>query len=106
MIPRHHKSTFFCRMTIRGRLLRIPVHPIRALMSNRDHVLQYLLSIGHAGATNEQIVSHTGIRPHQQVFMITRQLMQSERSTASTKRDADEPARPTIGRVIWEAKLL
>jgi hypothetical protein len=44
-------------------------------MANRDRVLEYLSSVGHAGATNEQIVSHTGIRPHQQVFQITRDLM-------------------------------
>jgi hypothetical protein len=44
-------------------------------MSNRDQVVEFLRSAGHAGATNEEIVSHTGIRPHQQVFTITRELM-------------------------------
>ena len=43
-------------------------------MSNRERVLEFLRNAGHAGATNEQILSHTGIRPHQQVFMITREL--------------------------------
>jgi hypothetical protein len=44
-------------------------------MSNRDRVLDFLRRAGHAGATNEEILSHTGIRPHQQVFAITRDLL-------------------------------
>jgi hypothetical protein len=48
-----------------------------ARMSNSDRVLSYLRSIAPLDATNAQIVSHTGIKPHQQVFMITRDLMHS-----------------------------
>jgi hypothetical protein len=48
-------------------------------MSNKDCVIEFLRNMGHAGATNEQIVSHTGIKPHQQVFAITREPMQRGR---------------------------
>jgi hypothetical protein len=46
-------------------------------MSNRDLVLDYLQSITPGDASNGEIVARTGVRPHQQVFMITRDLMQS-----------------------------
>lgn len=45
-------------------------------MSNRDRVLQFLQSICPRDATNADIVSRTGIRPHAQVFQITRNLYQ------------------------------
>jgi hypothetical protein len=45
-------------------------------MSNRDLVLDYLQSIAPVDASNGEIVARTGVRPHQQVFMITRDLMQ------------------------------
>jgi len=45
-------------------------------MSNRDLVLDYLRSIAPGDASNGEIVARTGVRPHQQVFMITRDLMQ------------------------------
>lgn len=48
-------------------------------MTNRDRVLAFLVSAGHVGATNAEIASHTGVRPHQQVFIITRELMQQGR---------------------------
>lgn len=48
-------------------------------MSNRDRIVEFLRSAGHAGATNQEIVSRTGIRPHQQVFTITRDLMRQGR---------------------------
>ena len=43
--------------------------------TNTERVLDYLWSVGSAGATNAQIREATGIEPHQQVFMITRDLM-------------------------------
>jgi hypothetical protein len=44
-------------------------------MSNRDRVLDFLNSVGPEGATNSDVVSRTGIKPHQQVFQITQALM-------------------------------
>jgi len=44
-------------------------------VTNEDRVLSFLGSIAPADATNAEIVSRTGIKPHQQVFMITRDLM-------------------------------
>lgn len=46
-------------------------------MSNRDNVLAFLRSISPADASNEEIVGRTGIKPHQQVFMITRELLRT-----------------------------
>ncbi|HET9149493.1 MAG TPA: hypothetical protein VFO61_03345 [Alphaproteobacteria bacterium] len=46
-------------------------------MSNRDRVLAYLRSISPADAGNADIVAATGVKPHQQVFMLTRELMRS-----------------------------
>jgi hypothetical protein len=46
-------------------------------MSNRDRVLGFLQSIAPADASNSEIVARTGITPHQQVFMITRELRQT-----------------------------
>jgi hypothetical protein len=43
-------------------------------MTNKERVLDFLRSIAPSGATNEEIVSKTGIRPHPQVFQITRRL--------------------------------
>jgi hypothetical protein len=42
--------------------------------SNRDRVLSFLQSISPADASNEEIVSRTGVKPHQQVFAITSDL--------------------------------
>ena len=47
-------------------------------MSNSDRVLAYIQSVYPAGATNEEIVGHTGIRPHAQVFQITNRLMEAK----------------------------
>ena len=44
-------------------------------MSNRDRVLDFLRSISPACATNSEIVSRTGIRPHQQVYQKTQELL-------------------------------
>lgn len=43
-------------------------------MSNTDRVLGYLASIAPRPATNADIVARTDIRPHQQVFQITKYL--------------------------------
>jgi hypothetical protein len=43
-------------------------------MTNRDKVLEFMRSIVPSGATNEEIVAKTGVRPHTQVFQITRKL--------------------------------
>lgn len=43
-------------------------------MDNTGKILGFLRSISPKTATNSQIVSRTGIRPHQQVFQITRRL--------------------------------
>jgi hypothetical protein len=45
-------------------------------MSNRDRVLAFLQSVAPADASNSEIVARTGVTPHQQVFMITRDLRQ------------------------------
>ena len=44
-------------------------------MTNRDRVLEFLRSIAPTDLSNAEIVARTGIRPHQQVFTITRDLM-------------------------------
>lgn len=44
-------------------------------MTHTDTVLTYLQKITPREATNSDIVSKTGIRPHQTIFMITRVLM-------------------------------
>jgi hypothetical protein len=41
-------------------------------MSNRDRVLDFLKSAGIEGATNAEIVSRTGIKPHQQFSRLYR----------------------------------
>ena len=46
-------------------------------MSNRDRVLAFLQSIAPADASNSEIVARTGVRPHPQVFMITKDLRQT-----------------------------
>lgn len=43
-------------------------------MGHRDEVLDFLHKIAPKGASNAEIVSHTRIKPHQQVFQITRAL--------------------------------
>jgi len=44
-------------------------------VTNRDRVLEFLQSIAPTDASNSDIVARTGIKPHQQVFMITQDLM-------------------------------
>ena len=46
-------------------------------MGNRETVLDFLRSIAPNSATNAEIVSRTGIKPHAQVFQITRSLANS-----------------------------
>jgi hypothetical protein len=46
-------------------------------MGNREDVFEFLQSIAPKAATNSEIMSRTGIRPHPQVFQITRELMRS-----------------------------
>jgi len=48
-------------------------------MTNRDRVLEFLRGVGPVGATNQEILSRTGIRPHPQVFMITQELLRQGR---------------------------
>jgi hypothetical protein len=43
-------------------------------MTNTDRVRDFLRSITPADASNAEISARTGVRPHQQVFMITRSL--------------------------------
>jgi len=45
--------------------------------TNRERVLDYLWSISPDHATNGQIRDATGISPHQQVYLITQELMYS-----------------------------
>ena len=45
--------------------------------TNRDRVLEYLRSIAPESATNSQIREATGIEPHQQIFQLTRELMEA-----------------------------
>ena len=44
-------------------------------MTNQERILEYLLSIAPEGATNSQIREATGIRSHQQVYLLTQELM-------------------------------
>lgn len=44
-------------------------------MGHREQVLGFLHKIAPRAVSNADIVSHTHIRPHQQVFQITRRLM-------------------------------
>src|SRR5437667_8003127 len=44
-------------------------------MTNRDCILDFLQGIAPADVSNSEIAARTGVRPHQQVFMITRDLM-------------------------------
>jgi len=44
-------------------------------MTNREKVISFLAKISPKTASNADIVSHTGITPHQQVFQITRKLV-------------------------------
>ena len=48
-------------------------------MTNRDEVIRFLSTISPRTASNADIVSHTGIKPHQQVFQITKSLMKEGR---------------------------
>jgi len=43
-------------------------------VTNKERILVFLRSIAPSAATNEEIVSKTGVRRHQTVFQITRQL--------------------------------
>jgi hypothetical protein len=57
-----------------------PVFPNRNIptinpKTNRGKVLNYLKSIVPEEATNAQILEATKVEPHQQVFMITQELM-------------------------------
>ena len=52
-------------------------------MAHEDQVLDFLRSISPRDATNSEIVSHTGIRPHQQVFQLTQKLYKSGRIKGS-----------------------
>lgn len=42
--------------------------------TNRERIFDYLWSVSPKAATNSQIRESTGIEPHQQVFMLTREL--------------------------------
>lgn len=44
-------------------------------MGNKERVLHYLVSIAPQAATNSQIRKTTGVEPHQQVYQLTRKLM-------------------------------
>jgi hypothetical protein len=43
--------------------------------THRERILDYLWSISPDWATNSQIKEATGIRSHQQVYLLTRELM-------------------------------
>jgi hypothetical protein len=44
-------------------------------MTNHDRILNFLQSVSPESATNSEIVSRTGVKPHNQVFQITQYLM-------------------------------
>lgn len=48
-------------------------------MTNTDKVLHFLRSVAPQSESNSEIVAHTGIRPHQQVFQITQRLLKAGR---------------------------
>lgn len=52
-------------------------------MALEDQVPDYLRSISPRDATNAEIVAHTGIKPHQQVFPLTQKLYKSGRIKGS-----------------------
>jgi WD40 repeat protein len=43
--------------------------------TNKERILAYLRSITPSSATNSEIVANTGIRPHQQVYALTQELV-------------------------------
>ncbi len=45
--------------------------------TNKERILDYLWSISPDGVTNSQIREATGIRSHQQVYLLTQELMHS-----------------------------
>lgn len=47
--------------------------------TNKERVLDFLWSISPRAATNSQIRESTGIQPHQQVYMLTQELMRTGR---------------------------
>lgn len=49
--------------------------------SNTERVFDYLWSMGSHGATNSQICAGTGVQPHQQVFQITKKLVEHHQIT-------------------------
>jgi hypothetical protein len=60
-----------------GNLGIIPEREQRAInrmATNTERVLEFLRSIAPKTATNSEIVARTGVRPHQQVFQITKKL--------------------------------
>ena len=44
------------------------------MKTNVERVMDYIWSVGPQGATNTQIGGATGVKPHQQVYMITQEL--------------------------------
>jgi len=49
------------------------------MKTNVERVMDYLWSVGPQVATNAQIRDATGIKPHQQVYMITQELKRKGR---------------------------
>lgn len=77
-------------------------------MAHEDQVLDFLRSISPRDATNSEIVSHTGIRPHQQVFQLTQKLYKSGRIKGS-RGDGEwrfrRGSNPTINAAITPVPL-
>src|ERR1700729_1009912 len=48
---------------------------VRELMTNRDRVIEFLRRVAPDEASNADILSGVGIKPHQQIFRITNQLV-------------------------------
>ena len=46
-------------------------------MTNKERILDYLWSISPRMATNSQIREGTGIKPHQQVYLLTQELLRA-----------------------------
>jgi hypothetical protein len=52
-------------------------------VAHEEQVLTFLQSISPREATNAEIVAHTGIKPHQQIFQLTQKLYKSGRIKGS-----------------------
>lgn len=65
--------------------------------TNRERILNYIWSVSPEPATNSQIQHGTGIRSHQQVYLLTLELLAARRIKGEQRSDGwmDGSAGPT-----------